>query len=382
MRLFLHESILQKLAVFFLIWSVTGCSKPLPEIAVNSEFAGQRLKTYVDSEIAKYYLENYLKNLKTQKNYDAQIDQLYKQYTFKLPSRENLQVISNAFSVDFAALFFADKLLSIQQNKLAQELFTLKLREIKQKEKQVFNKNYLLLFVPGWDYQDSAQITGADFAVAREQVGLLGLENYLIHIPSNGGVEGNARYISKAVEAFSHKDKPIILIGASSANPAIHLALSELLNNRQQQTVKAWINVGGILQGSPIVDYYLQPPLGWFLGLYCDYRGWKKQELMSMSMQQRRQKFESLKLPEHLLIFNYMGLPMSGQVSYLAKERYLMLKEQGPNDGLTFLTDMIAPNSITIIAPGSDHFFAQDPEIHLKTIALTQLVIQYLTGKP
>ena len=49
--------------------------------------------------------------------------------------------------------------------------------------------------------------------------------------------------------------------------------------------------------------------------------------------------------------------------------------------GLTLLRDVIAPNSLTIIALGSDHFFAEDPKINAKTIALTILVISYLEGK-
>jgi polyferredoxin len=56
-------------------------------------------------------------------------------------------------------------------------------------------------------------------------------------------------------------------------------------------------------------------------------------------------------------------------------------KKSIPNDGLTLLRDVIAPNSLTIIALGSDHFFAEDPKINAKTIALTILVISYLEGK-
>ena len=58
-----------------------------------------------------------------------------------------------------------------------------------------------------------------------------------------------------------------------------------------------------------------------------------------------------------------------------------MLVSKGPNDGLTLLRDVIAPNSLTIIELGSDHFFAEDPKINAKTIALTILVISYLEGK-
>ena len=76
-----------------------------------------------------------------------------------------------------------------------------------------------------------------------------------------------------------------------------------------------------------------------------------------------------------------MGLPLSGQLSKYSKDKYPLLASKGPNDGLTLLRDVIAPNSLTIIALGSDHFFAEDPKINAKTIALTILVISYLEGK-
>jgi hypothetical protein len=41
------------------------------------------------------------------------------------------------------------------------------------------------------------------------------------------------------------------------------------------------------------------------------------------------------------------------------------------------LTDVIAPGSLTVVALGSDHFFAEDPEIDRKTVALMKLVVAY-----
>jgi len=54
------------------------------------------------------------------------------------------------------------------------------------------------------------------------------------------------------------------------------------------------------------------------------------------------------------------------------------LRSDGPNDGLALLTDEIAPDSLTVVALGNDHYFAEDPEIDKKTVALMKLVITYL----
>jgi hypothetical protein len=55
-----------------------------------------------------------------------------------------------------------------------------------------------------------------------------------------------------------------------------------------------------------------------------------------------------------------------------------LLISEGPNDGLTLLSDIIAPSILTIIALGSDHFFAEDHRINDKTVALAKVVISCL----
>ena len=44
------------------------------------------------------------------------------------------------------------------------------------------------------------------------------------------------------------------------------------------------------------------------------------------------------------------------------------------------LADAIAPDSLTIVALGSDHFFAEDREINDKTVALMALIVDTLEG--
>jgi hypothetical protein len=43
---------------------------------------------------------------------------------------------------------------------------------------------------------------------------------------------------------------------------------------------------------------------------------------------------------------------------------------------------VIAPDSLTVVALGSDHFFAEDPEIDRKTVALIKLVVAYANKDP
>ena len=92
---------------------------------------------------------------------------------------------------------------------------------------------------------------------------------------------------------------------------------------------------------------------------------------------QRRSKLNS---SDSIPVINYVGIPLSGQLSELAKDGYYRLKEFGPNDGLTVITDALAPNSVTIPEFGVDHFF-QDPGMELRTVALASALVMYLRSK-
>jgi len=356
-----------------------GCTT-IPEYPVNSELLGEKVHTNVDSEIARYYLENYLQGIKNNSVFDQQIDLLYKNQGDSQLNREELKQIAVNFSVDFAAIFLADHLWSNKDNRNLQNTFRL---FVQGKEDSTYSysikySDYMLLFVPGWDYVENGHITGADFAKPRVLVTDLGIENHLVEIPPNGSVEENANYLSKELIVRGQSGKKIIIVGASSAGPAIHLSLGEQLSKDQLKSVAAWVNVGGIIQGSPLVDYYLQWPQRWLFNIVLWYVGWDKDKLVSMSAKASRKRFSRLSLSNSVLVINYLGLSLSGQLSEYSKTRYLLLAPEGPNDGLTLLADVILPGSMTIIATGSDHFFAEDPLIDVKTVALTKTVISYL----
>jgi hypothetical protein len=100
-----------------------------------------------------------------------------------------------------------------------------------------------------------------------------------------------------------------------------------------------------------------------------------------MSINESRPRFSRLNIPVHISIINYIGVPLYGHISEFAKDTYSILRKLGPNDGLSLLNDQIAPNSVTILEFGIDHYFNEDPEIDLKTVALTKTIITYIESK-
>ena len=111
------------------------------------------------------------------------------------------------------------------------------------------------------------------------------------------------------------------------------------------------------------------------------YKGWAHDDIMSMSTRVSRERYKQLNLNPELLVMNYLALSLSGNLSSLSRNKYPLIKNLGPNDGLTLLPDAIAPDSTTLISVNSDHYFGEDPRIDEKTIAVLKTVIYLLEQK-
>ena len=369
-----------------------GCASPAKH-AASAVFLGDKIETKLDSPEAAYYLTGYLGHQRIRPELDARIDRLHHDASpSRLPNREELAAVARAFSTDFAALFFADRAGRNPANADFHARFRHHL-ENPAASGPAINEGaprVLILFVPGWDYKSNGHITGANLARPRQLATALGIENRLVDLNPHGGVEANALALRQAIDHALSAGKRIVVVGASSAGPAIHLALHESAQLGRPSPA-AWINLGGnvtasgitlsIIQGSSLIEYIQTPPRSWLFNPYLWAKGWKKSAVDSMGATRSRARFARLTLPRDLLVINYVGLSLSGSLSKFSKDKYPILKREGPNDGLTPLADIVAPDSLTLIAPGSDHFFAEDPRIDEKTVALTKAVISLLGQK-
>jgi hypothetical protein len=353
-----------------------GCAS-YPSYPVDAALLDKPIRTTVDSAEAQYYLNIWLQGGREDAVLDDRIDAVYQHYDEKFPERIDLRRISEQFSNDFAAIYLADRLWQDQQNREVQQLFD---RYLTMPEEELYAphpsvEDYVILLVPGWNYTNSGHITGSDFAVPRRLLDRLGIENHLLLVPPNGSVMQSARVIAEAILAFRKTDRRVILVGASAAGPAIHYTLGKLLDHSQLDHVAAWVNLGGILQGSPLIDYFQHWPQKVVLNITLALYGWNNEEILTMSAAQSRERVKSLVMPSQIVVINYMGLSLTGSLSSLSTSKYPLIADQGPNDGLTPLVDIIAPNSLTLVATGSDHYFAEDENINLKTIAMVKTIV-------
>jgi hypothetical protein len=97
----------------------------------------------------------------------------------------------------------------------------------------------------------------------------------------------------------------------------------------------------------------------------------------SLTFAHSRQRFASFRVPKHILVVNYFGIPTIGSISFLARRGFFPLRKHGPNDGLMLLPDMIFPGGVTLADLGSDHI-RLNYHLEISSVALAITVIGWL----
>jgi hypothetical protein len=358
---------------------LTSCGGNVPQIPAQSVVAEKSIRTTVDSEIAKYFLEHYLKGERSHPELDAVIEAIEREVGSSVPSRSYLKFIATTYSVDFAALILWQSLLRDSESRQVHSMFLQEFSELKVSAEPTparfspRTSDYLIVFVPGWFYKSQPE-NGANFSKPRQVLSNAGVRTTLLEIDENGTVEHNGFVIAQQLVTLSRSDQKIILVSASKAGPEVAFALSELQKGNTEHSVKAWVNIGGVLRGSALADRALTWPTCWFVKLFL-INGGAFDGIESMATLRSAKRADHTALPPDLIVMNYVGIPLSGQVTERARLGYTLLREDGPNDGLTQIVDEIPVGSVTVPEIGLDHF-SNDPDTHIKTVALTNTVVR------
>jgi hypothetical protein len=341
-------------------------------LPVRGMVGGQTIETRVDSEVARYYLENYLAGKRSDPVLDEGIDRVYQTADSRVPDRSELKQLSDEFSVDFAALYFADHITRVPVNQRFRNAYEQAYEYARNAypEGQVqLPAEYEVLVVPTYLYTRFLA-AGADMAVPRAALEKAGLTCHFVETDDDGPVESNAVLVAAAIQARAQSGRRLIVLSASKSGPEVALALTKL-GQTETRHVTAWINAVGALRGTPLADERLFPELEFLVGK-MDPLG--KQ---SMTTALSRQRFDSFHIPEHVLVVNYFGVPVSGSVSFWIRRSYSPLRKYGPNDGNVLLPDMVFPGGVTLVELGADHFMRNRP-IDIATVALAITVIGWL----
>lgn len=356
----------------------------MKKIPIDADFHGQRIRSTVNADIARYYAEVYYQGRREHPEWDAILEGLMARPG--IPDADSLRHITCAHSIDLASLFLAERLLSDPVNRPVQAQFERRFRQLQQEAlsgkpaRLAGLDDVLILCTPGWFYAARPQ-TGADFALPRKMLNEHGIPNRLIPVDENGTVEANAQTIAASLRAASREYANVILVSGSKGGPEAEMALSLLNESGAAHKVKGWVNVGGLLRGSALADKGLRWPWTWFARFFI-LKGGSPDSIASLATARSRARHAGLRLPPQIQVLNYVAIPMTGDFSERALRGFVTMHSTGPNDGLTLILDELPEPDpgVTVVELGLDHYFSH-PQIHLKTVALAMTIIERVTGR-
>jgi hypothetical protein len=289
--------------------------------------------------------------------------------------RDALAALSRTASVDAAATAFAAAVDALPRNRD----FRMRLEAASTEASGgpvASAPRYLFLLVPGWRYRVNVE-TGADLRQPRAVLERLGFEARLVPLDENGAIEVNARALADAIARHEADGRALILVSTSKGGPEAHLALDLARRAGHAGHVAAWVNIGGLLNGSAIADHWAAWPRRPWAAIGLAFQGFDLAAVDTMTTAASRARFAAAALPAHVLVVNYVAVPMSWEVTSSSRSNYTALAELGPNDGLTLLADAIVPQGVTVLARGLDHFYAT-PDLDDRIAAMARALVSLL----
>jgi hypothetical protein len=291
--------------------------------------------------------------------------------------REALLALARASSLDDAAVFFADAVERQPRNRAFRARFDAALRG--PLAPPAGQSRYLFVLVPGWLYRTNPE-SGADLARPRRVLAAHGYAVQLAEIDENGTVEANGDALAAELERLAGDGRRLVLVSTSKAGPETQLALDRLERAGKAGHVAAWVNIGGLLNGTPLADHWDAWPRSWLVALAFVFRGHGTASIGSMTTDARRARFAELRLPPGILAVTYIGAPRASEVNPDAQSDYAIIAPYGPNDGMTLLADALVPQGVTVVERGLDHYFAA-PDLDRRIAAMAQAVLETLAER-
>lgn len=230
-----------------------------------------------------------------------------------------------------------------------------------------------LVVVPGAFYREHPN-TGADGRLFREQAELLGCSTGIIPVHSTGTLQQNSAIICDWL--LQHPEQPVILASLSKGGADIKMALARPEAARAFRRVVAWINLCGMLNGTPMAEWLLSWNVGAVLNrLYYRLRGWDLSFIRDLQYGPGFALDFALNLPSHVRLISIVGFPLRKHLSNgIARRCHRRLTALGPNDGGLVLAEVCSLPGLVYPVWGADHYLR--PEFDVRQ--LITAVLQYL----
>lgn len=223
--------------------------------------------------------------------------------------------------------------------------------------------------VPGAFHRENPR-TGADGRIVREVAVQLGLRVAVAPVSSTGSLVENARLLAEWLSTMGNVR--LVLVSVSKGGSDVKAALARFDAAGAFARVIGWVNLCGILDGTPMADWLLSA--GW---LARANRFFYRVRGRSLAFLEDLRRFPGcaldvpLKLPAHWRVAHVVGFPLRRHLyNGLARRCHARLEAFGPNDGSILLSD--APRWPGQLCPvwGADHYLRPREDVRPLLAAL------------
>jgi hypothetical protein len=223
------------------------------------------------------------------------------------------------------------------------------------------DRKVVLAVAPGAFYREFPH-TGADGRPLREAAARVGLRSELIPFYSFGRLADNARILCDWLSARPDGER-IILVSPSKGGADVKIALTRPEAGRAFRNVAVWVNLSGLLRGTPLAGWLLERRLrtAWVRFLFW-LRGYKFAVIRELEYGPGTPLDFDPPLPPHLRVVHVVGFPLVRHLSNaLARRCFRRVRPLGPNDGAGILLADVArlPGSVYPLW-AADHYLRPD----------------------
>ena len=230
----------------------------------------------------------------------------------------------------------------------------------------------LVVIMPGAFHVEYPH-TGADGARLLALASQMGWRGDRVQAPSLGSMSENAAAL---VDLLSrHRGEPIILVSLSKGGLDVRAALARPNATSELQDVRAWVNISGLVFGTPLIAWLRARPLRW-LGVRLLLRV-RRQQLAHLEELHRsgtKPAGTFPPIPPHLRAIHIVGFPLQRHLSNnWARRGHARLAALGPNDGGGILLHDVTrlPGDVYPVW-GADHYLNPSWDINPLLLRLLQ----------
>jgi len=267
-------------------------------------------------------------------------------------SVDALRCVATDEGIDLATALIFDRLCRSERH----GPFIVRLNEWKNKSPGSSILPGKIALVPG-GFHGEHRHTGADGAALLEELRKEGFPVEVIPTPSFGRVAEGAAAIRHWLQRNGGDRTALVSLSKGSAE--VKLALNAPDAAEVFRNVAAWIDLSGMLEGTPLIDWLLRQRLRWLAvrSLFW-WRGYAAEALYDMRRQSGGLLDRPLSLPAGMPAVHVVGFPLQRHLSCpLAQRGHRRLAHLGPNDGGgILLADVLTRPGWIYPVWGADHY--------------------------